>query len=137
MKHSNHIKVKVGNHTFAIKNLEVYERMSEETTAFCADLYVGDKFIGICENSGKGEGNYPRITSTKDWDKNREEFKNDLEINRCLYDNVANGVAKHHYFNMAGGYTCDWDYDMDFLIADMVYTAWYFGKTTYQFADEK
>lgn len=140
MKHSNHIKVKVGNHTFAIKNLEVYERVSEETTAFCADLYVGDKFIGICENSGKGEGNFPRIITRKDYDINREEFKNDLEINRCLYDNVAKGVAKHHYHREGTReypYTCDWDYDMDFLIADMVYTAWYFGKATYKFADEK
>lgn len=131
MKHSNHIKVKVGNHTFAIKNLEVYERMSEETTAFCADLYIGDRYIGTCENSGKGEGNFPRIYG---------ETTLDREVIATLYANLIDGVSKHHFHSEPTReypHCCDWDYDMDFLIADMVYTAWYFGKATYQFADEK
>ena len=131
MKHSDSIKVRVDNHTFVIKNLEVYERMSEETTAFCADLYIGDFFIGTCENNGKGEGNYPRIYA---------DNKNDREIAEALYSNIVEGVAKHHYYRVPTTdypYVCDWDYDMDFLIADMVYTAWYFGRKTYKFADEK
>lgn len=133
MKHSDHIKVKVGNHTFALKNLEVYERMSEETTAFCADLYIGDFFVGTCENSGKGEGNYPRIYPTK---KGIE----DTDVLFAMWNKICDEVSKHHYHSEpTKDYprSCDWDYDMDFLIADMVCTAWYLGKATYKFADEQ
>lgn len=132
MKHSDHIKVRVGHHTFALKNLEVYERMSEETTAFCADLYIGDFFVGTCENSGKGEGNYPRIYPTK---KGIE----DADVLFTMWNKICEEVGKHHFhqpcpYDHKDFY--DWDYTMDFLIADMVYTAWDLGKATYKFTDE-
>ena len=130
MKHSNHIKVRVGLHTFALKNLEVYERMSEETTAFCADLYIGDMFVGTCSNSGKGEGNYPDIYGKTELD---------VKVIDSMYSSIVDGVSKHHYHSPATPdypHECDWDYDMDFLIAEMVWTAWYLGKATYKFSDE-
>lgn len=128
MKHSDHIKVKVGLHTFALKHLEVYTRISEETTAFYADLYIGEWFIGTCENSGKGEGNYPRLHSHLD-----------MEVIGLMYDKIVEDVGKHHYHRDATRecpYECDRDYDMDFLISEMVLRAWYFGETTYKFNDE-
>jgi hypothetical protein len=37
-----------------LKRLSVHKRMSEETTAFNADVYWKGKFIGPAENTGKG-----------------------------------------------------------------------------------
>jgi len=55
------IKVVLTNHTFELRNVQVAEFMSEETTAFSTDIYVDGKKCGYCKNSGKGEGNYPMI----------------------------------------------------------------------------
>ena len=92
--------------------------MSEETTAFTTDIYIDGVRVGYCRNSGKGEGNYPRIDNQY----------------RPLYEEVEDDVNKQHYHNTTDfGYVCDWDYTMDFLIGMMVETAYYDNKTTYKF----
>jgi hypothetical protein len=37
-----------------LKKIRVYERMSEETTAFTADVHINGKNVGTAENGGKG-----------------------------------------------------------------------------------
>lgn len=37
-----------------LKKIGIYERMSEETTAFVADLYINGKNVGTCKNDGHG-----------------------------------------------------------------------------------
>lgn len=37
-----------------LRNIEVYPRLSEETTAFSADIYFEGRKVGTAENSGKG-----------------------------------------------------------------------------------
>ena len=37
-----------------LKNIKFYERMSEETNAFTADLYVNGKKVGYAKNEGHG-----------------------------------------------------------------------------------
>lgn len=37
-----------------LKNIKIYEQMSEETTAFSADIYVGGKKAGYAKNDGRG-----------------------------------------------------------------------------------
>jgi hypothetical protein len=37
-----------------LKNLKHYERLSEETNAFSADLYADGKFAATCKNDGRG-----------------------------------------------------------------------------------
>lgn len=37
-----------------LKKLRVYERMSEETTAFVADVYINGKNVGEAKNDGRG-----------------------------------------------------------------------------------
>ena len=123
MAHSKNISVNVGTNTFSLKNIEVYERMSDETTAFVADLYVGKIKVGTCENSGKGEGNYPCVYGA---------------FERGLMEIVEKEVSKHHFHeDNYYGHTLDWDYSIDFLIAEMVAYAWELGHKTYKFSDER
>lgn len=37
-----------------IKKIKFYERMSKETNAFSADLYINGKKVGYCRNEGNG-----------------------------------------------------------------------------------
>jgi hypothetical protein len=37
-----------------IRKISFYERMSEETNCFVADLYINGKKVGICKNDGHG-----------------------------------------------------------------------------------
>ena len=37
-----------------LKKLKVYDKLSEETTAFTADVYINGKNVGTAENTGKG-----------------------------------------------------------------------------------
>ena len=124
MKHSKTISVKVGLHKFTLKDIEVYEKMSEETTAFYAELYIDRCHIGHCSNSGKGESNFPIVFSGY----------------RDRYNEVSEQVAKHHFHEPATKdypYESDWDYDMDFLIGMMAWDAWYNNKKIYTFKDEE
>jgi hypothetical protein len=112
------IKVKVENHTFELKNIQVAEFLSEETTAFAADVYIDGKKVGYCSNNGHGEGNYPRIDN---------QYQD-------LYQEVEEGVKKNHFHDVTNyGHVCDWDYSMDFLIGMMVWDAHYDNKSTYKF----
>ena len=122
MKPSHNISVKVGARTFSLKNIEVFESLSDETTAFTADVYVGKTKVGTCENSGKGEGNYPCIYDASD---------------RALMENIEKEVGKHCcYIDDGLGHVIDLDYDLDLLIALMVDCAWVQGRKTYRFEDE-
>lgn len=44
-----------------LKNIKHYARLSEETNACSADVYLNGKKVGTLENSGKGEGYCPRL----------------------------------------------------------------------------
>lgn len=48
------VEFRVGNHTISLDNFEWYERMSEETNAFCADLILDGIKVGDCSNDGRG-----------------------------------------------------------------------------------
>lgn len=48
------VEFRVGTHTISINNFEWYERMSEETNAFCGDLILDGINVGDCSNEGKG-----------------------------------------------------------------------------------
>lgn len=112
----NSIKAVIGGKTFELRHLSVAENLSEETTAFSADIYIDGVRAGYVRNSGHGGGNYPTV----------------LPGARGIYDAVAEETAKHHYHSVAhNGRVFDWDYDMDFLIGMMVEAAWYDDKETY------
>lgn len=64
------VEFRVGNHTISLENFEFYERMSEETNAFSADLVLDGINVGDCSNDGKGGcANY---SAYKNWDLSRE-----------------------------------------------------------------
>lgn len=48
------VEFRVGVHTISINNFEWYERMSEETDAFCGDLILDGIKVGECSNEGRG-----------------------------------------------------------------------------------
>ena len=107
------------SNVLTISNIEVYPRLSDETLAMSADVELNGKRIGYVENNGKGEGNYPRVDKPY-W----EEYR------KC-----EEAVKRHHYHSAATPdypHTCDWDYDMDFLIGMMVEAAAYEGKKEYK-----
>jgi hypothetical protein len=45
-----------------LKNVKIYQGMSEETTAFTATLYINGKKAAHVKNDGRGGDNYPRFT---------------------------------------------------------------------------
>jgi hypothetical protein len=64
------VEFRVGNHTISLENFEYYERMSEETNAFSADLVLDGEKVGDCSNDGRGGcANY---SAHKNWDLARE-----------------------------------------------------------------
>lgn len=106
------ISVALGVHTMELRNLKVFEEMSDETTAFHADVYVDGAKVGYAHNSGGGEANNVVIP--------RElERKLETECNKHRF--------KHQF------YGCEWDYTLEFLIGMMVEACWYDGKTEYVF----
>lgn len=48
------VEYRIGGHTISIANFEWYERMSEETNAFCGDLILDGIKVGDCSNEGRG-----------------------------------------------------------------------------------
>lgn len=42
---------------FELKNVKVYEELSDETTACTAEVWLNGEHIGFVRNSGQGEGN--------------------------------------------------------------------------------
>lgn len=90
------VEFRVGTHTISIDNFEWYERMSEETNAFCADLILDGIKVGECSNEGRGGcANYHAYGN---WDLVREIEKEVCEVeNYCfpsmklnLYDVIDN-----------------------------------------------
>ena len=114
------IKVALTNHTFELRNVQVAEFMSEETTAFSTDVYIDGVKCGYCKNSGRGEGNYPMI----------------LPNYRSVYAEISAEVETHMYHAVYGPETYDFPYNMDFLIGSMVEVAYYDNKGTYFFQDK-
>jgi len=111
------IKVVLTNHTFELRNVQVAEFMSEETTAFSTDIYVDGKKCGYCKNSGKGEGNYPMI---------------DREYRELLAE-IEKECAKHSCNYVSHGKVYTFYYNFDFLIGAMVESAWFENKKTFKF----
>ena len=90
------VEFRVGTHTVTLDNFEWYERMSEETNAFCADLILDGIKVGECSNEGRGGcANYHAYGN---WDLAREIEKEVCEVeNYCfpsmrlnLYDVIDN-----------------------------------------------
>lgn len=77
------VEFRVGNHTISLDNFEWYERMSEETNAFCADLILDGIKVGDCSNEGRGGcANYHAYGN---WDLAREIEKEVCEVeNYCF-----------------------------------------------------
>lgn len=118
---SKYISKKIGRHKFGLGDIEVYERMSEETTALTADVYIDDYKVGSVSNSGKGEGNYPHIYAMVD-----------------RYIAICEEIKNHRWtFDGSERKSVENEYDMDYLIADMVHQAWYGKKHIYYFRDER
>ena len=57
-----------------LKNVKFYEKLSEETNCFIADLYADGKRIGYCKNDGQGGSTY-----VNPWDKNALPTFNEAE----------------------------------------------------------
>lgn len=110
------IKVVLTNHVFELRNVQVAEFLSEETTAFSADIFVDGQRIGYCTNSGKGEGNFPRVTN---------EY-------RPLIEEIEAETTKHFHKCVLNGKTYNFKYTMDFLIGMMVDAAYYENKSVYK-----
>ena len=90
------VEFRVGTHTISLANFEWYERMSEETNAFCADLILDGIKVGECSNEGRGGcANYHAYGN---WELAREIEKEVCEVeNYCfpsmklnLYDVIDN-----------------------------------------------
>lgn len=61
---------RIGEHSVSLANFEFYERMSEETKAFSADLVLDGINVGDCSNDGKGGcANYHAFGN---WDLSRK-----------------------------------------------------------------
>lgn len=112
------IKVVLTNHTFELRNVQVAEFMSEETTAFNTDIYIDGRLCGYCKNSGKGEGNYPMMIQSEDNDL-LAEIEKECMTHTCNY--AAHGKV----------YT--FTYNLDFLIGMMVEAAWFDNKKIFKF----
>lgn len=90
------VEFRVGTHTISINNFEWYERMSEETNAFCGDLILDGIKVGDCSNEGRGGcANYHAYGN---WELAREIEKEVCEVeNYCfpsmklnIYDVIDN-----------------------------------------------
>lgn len=90
------VEFRAGGHTISIANFEWYERMSEETNAFCGDLILDGIKVGDCSNEGRGGcANYHAYGN---WELAREIEKEVFEVeNYCfpsmklsLYDVIDN-----------------------------------------------
>lgn len=77
-----------------LRGLVTHARASEETNAFDATLYVDGVKVGVVGNSGKGEGNYPRVNDPAVLEKMEAYCKSlpplksqygDLEMSLDLY----------------------------------------------------
>lgn len=77
------VEFRVGTHTISLANFEWYERMSEETNAFCADLILDGIKVGECSNEGRGGcANYHAYGN---WELAREIEKEVCEVeNYCF-----------------------------------------------------
>lgn len=126
---STKITLTLGLNKFELRNIEVYERLSEETTAFACNIYINNILVGGCTNSGKGEGNFPSI-----YGRDKEE----TILYRELYGVIEAEVVKHkcHFTDPYTHKNYVWDYSMDFLIATMVESAWYYGEKEFSFDNE-
>jgi hypothetical protein len=90
------VEFRVGTHTISIGNFEWYERMSEETNAFCGDLILDGIKVGDCSNEGRG--GCAIYHAFGNWELAREIEKEVCEVeNYCfpsmklnLYDVIDN-----------------------------------------------
>ena len=112
------IKARIANHDFELRNVQVAEFMSEETTAFNTDIYIDGRLCGYCKNSGKGEGNYPMMIQSEDND---------------LLAEIETEVKTHEYHGACYGRVYEFDYNLDFLIGTMVEAAWFDNKKIFKF----
>lgn len=70
---------RIGEHSVSLANFEFYERMSEETKAFSAELILDNVNVGDCSNDGKGGcANYHAFGN---WDLARKIATEISEVN--------------------------------------------------------
>lgn len=104
---------------FELKNMRVYEELSDETTACSAELWLNGKHVGFVRNSGQGEGNYPNFKDKACIDE-MEVFETHLKSHTHHvgpYPFAPEGV--------------DLPYDLDLLIGLMVEAAYYDDTDVY------
>jgi hypothetical protein len=65
-----------------LKKVKYYEKMSEETSCFTADIYFNGKKVGLCKNSGNGGETYVYQNLT-----NQDGYKQFLSYCRSLGKN--------------------------------------------------
>lgn len=74
-----------------LKNVKFSEKLSEETSAFSADLFIGTKKIAYVSNQGKGGyTNYNAYDGCKDLLKTAEEYANSLPDSNL--ENIINDM---------------------------------------------
>lgn len=111
-------KAKVGEHTFALRNIEVYEKMSEETIAFHAYMEIDGKIVGHAKNDGQGGCNVFHVSP--------DAPKDTIGVMAEMEDEL-----RKHVFCLGYPYTIKWAYSLDFLATELVSRAYKDKKKTY------
>lgn len=78
-----------------LKNFKHYPRMSEETNAFSADLYIDGVKAGICQNAGKGG-----CTDIRAYKDHRELVKRAEEYTKSLPKKEYDFMGEHFSFTI-------------------------------------
>lgn len=77
--------------TIELRNIQIHDRMSEETTAFTASLYIDNKKIGWAKNTGQGGCTTYGADDHKDYAliKEAEAYCEGLPPNKFEYDGTS------------------------------------------------
>lgn len=109
---SKNIKCKFDGITVELRDMEYYERISDETLAMAADVYIDGKYEGTLENSGCGEGYYPCVN----WEL-RSKLEELLKPHSKTYTSPYDGTLHTLHYNV------------DFFFSDLVYAAYNGSKS--------
>ena len=109
----------LNNDRLELKNVKVYEELTEETTACYAEVWLNDEHIGFVRNSGQGEGNYLNFKDKACIDKIKP-FETHLmsKTFSVIYPFMSRGAVMQ--------------YDLDLLIGLMAEAAHYEHKTFFK-----
>lgn len=110
----------LNNDRLELKNVKVYEELTEETTACYAEVWLNDEYIGIVRNSGQGEANSIRYKDRGGKDR------------MTRFEKSLSGLTWHvkPYLFVPDG--MDVPLDLDLLIGLMAEAAHYEHKTFFK-----